>query len=136
MRFLDADIFIRALTGDDPPKAAACERLFRELAAGRAEATTSEAVLAEIVFVLASPRHYGFERAKIARALAPYVSLRGLRVPERPVVARALALYEATRLDFEDCLTVAKFESGMVDAIVSHDRGFDRIAGVVRVEPA
>lgn len=136
MKFLDANIFVRALTGDDPAKAAACERLFRRLAAGADEATTSESVLAEVVYVLASSRHYGFDRREISDSFAPYFAIRNLRIPDRDVHIRALALYGSTpRLDFEDALTAARFEADGIDLLVSYDTGFDEIAGITRVEP-
>jgi predicted nucleic acid-binding protein len=93
-------------------------------------------VLAEVVFVLGSPRQYGIQRHQIAVTLAPYLAIRSLRVPDRAIHADALALYGATPdLDFEDALTVARFRSGQVDSVVSYDRDFDRFADIVRLEP-
>jgi predicted nucleic acid-binding protein len=136
VKFIDTNIFVRVLTGDDPAKAAACQRLFRALESGAEEAMTSESVMAEVVYVLASPRHYRFDRTEIAEALSPYFRIRGLRIPDRSTLGRALSLYGATSgLDFEDAITAVRFGTRGIDAIVSYDRGFDRLPGVVRIEP-
>ncbi len=56
MVFIDTNIFIRFLTKDDPVKAAACYRLFEQAQRQEIELVTSEAVIAEVVFVLSSKR--------------------------------------------------------------------------------
>jgi predicted nucleic acid-binding protein len=47
--FADANIFIRALTGDDPKKAEACSDLLRRVDLGEVEITTCEAIITEVV---------------------------------------------------------------------------------------
>jgi predicted nucleic acid-binding protein len=59
MRFVDSNIFLRALTGDDPVMAPACEDLFRRVDRGEEEVSTCEAVITEIVDVLSSRATYG-----------------------------------------------------------------------------
>ena len=51
MRFVDTNIFIRYLTGDDERKAQACYELFQRVKAGEERVTTCEAVLTEVVHV-------------------------------------------------------------------------------------
>ncbi|OQX18717.1 MAG: hypothetical protein BWK76_06625 [Desulfobulbaceae bacterium A2] len=47
--FLDANVFLRYLTSDDPVKADRVERLLASAAAGQARLVTTELVIAEVV---------------------------------------------------------------------------------------
>jgi len=137
VRFIDANIFIRLITRDDPSKASACLQLFQRLRQGREEATTSEAVIAEIVYVLVSTRQpYRLARTDIRARLMPLLRVRGLRLPERGALIRALEVFELyDDLDFEDALTVARMEGVGIEELQSYDRGFDVVSGIRRVEP-
>lgn len=68
MRFVDANVFIRHLTGDDPRKAQACLALFQQAQRNEVRLTTSETVIAEVVYVLSSKNLYNVTRRDI-RAL-------------------------------------------------------------------
>jgi predicted nucleic acid-binding protein len=136
VRFIDTNVVIRVLTGDDTAKAEAAQQLLERLEDGTEEAFTSEAVVAEIFFVLTSPRQYGMGRADAAARVRPILAARGLYLDAKLVVQRAVAVYEAhSQLDFEDALSVAHMESRGIDQIVSYDRGFDSVEGVARIEP-
>jgi uncharacterized protein len=67
--FVDANIFLRYLTRDDTVKAHQSGELFRRAEQGEFALLTSEAIVAEIVFVLSSGTLYGRSRTDIARAL-------------------------------------------------------------------
>ena len=56
MKFVDTNIFIRYLTRDDESKAQACYKLFQQVREGDEELFTTETVIAEIAYVLSSPR--------------------------------------------------------------------------------
>lgn len=136
MRFLHTNTFVRYLTGDDPAKARACLRLFQALRRSQETATTSESVVAEITYVLSSPRLYHLSHEEIAARLRPLLALSGLKLPHKRSFMRALDLYGANAaLDFEDAMNVAHMERLGLDELVSYDRDFDGIPGVRRVEP-
>ena len=136
MRFIDTNVFIRYLTGDDPVKEGASRLLMERLAAGEEEALTSESVVAENIYVLTSRSHYGLTREDAVARLLPAVQARGLRLPDKAVVLRAFDIYATYPfLDFEDALSVAHMASRDVREIVSHDLGFDHVSEVTRVEP-
>jgi len=134
-RFLDTNIFLRYLTRDDPEKAERCFDLFQRVKAGTEAVTTSESVIAEVVFVLSSPKVYNVSRERVRSLLVPILTLKGLRLPNRGLYLRALDLYADHEIDFEDALSVAHLERRQLTAILSYDRGFDRIEGVRREEP-
>ncbi len=135
MRFIDANIFLRHLTCDDPEKAEACFALFQRAERNEVALTTSEAVIAEVVHVLASRRLYNLPREEIRALLYPLLSIRGLKLPRRRTFLRALDLYAGSTLDYEDALAVAWMERQRIREIYSYDGRFDRAPGIKRLEP-
>lgn len=135
MPFIDTNIILRYLTGDDPQKAQACRELFQRAQANEITLTTTEAVITEVVYVLASKKWYNLERGDIRSRLYPIISLKGLKLPFRTMYLRALDLYATYPLDFEDALIIAQMERQKVTELYSYDQGFDRIQQITRVEP-
>ena len=135
MQYVDANVFLRYLTRDDPEKAQACLALFRQAERGEVTLFTTETIIAEIIYVLSSPRLYNLSRQDVRNRLTPLLTLPGLRLPKRSVALRALELYESHNVDFEDALAVAHMEQMGIDEIISYDRDFDGFPQVIRVEP-
>lgn len=138
MTFLDTNIFLRFLTRDDVTKAAACRHLFQRLDRGEETATTSESVIAEVVYVLSarSGVGYGLTPAEAAGRLKPLINVTGLKLPNKRWFSRALDLYAAQPfLDFEDALSLAHMERQGIRIMASYDRDFDKIPDIERKEP-
>jgi len=135
MDFLDTNVILRYLTKDDPAKAQRCFELFQRVKRREIQLTTSEAVMAEVVYVLASRSHYNQPRENIRTLLLPIVSLPGLKTPHRRAFLRALDLYANTTLDLEDALSIAHMERMKLTTILSYDEDFDRVKGIQRREP-
>ena len=135
MHFIDANVFIRHLTRDDPEKAQACLELFRQAQEKEITLITSESVIAEVVYVLSSKRLYNLPRDEIKQLLYPLLSLPGLKLTHRKTFLHALDLYAIYPLDFEDALTVAQMKRQEISEIYSYDRHFDQVAGITRLEP-
>lgn len=133
--FLDTNIFLRYLTQDNQEQSARAYRLLRQVEAGTVIATTSEAIIAEIVHVLSSKALYNVPRPEIRERVGDIIQLKGLKLPAKATYLRALDLYATTALDFVDCLSVAQMERGKITVILSFDRDFDRISTVTRQEP-
>jgi predicted nucleic acid-binding protein len=133
--FVDADVIIRLLTGDDLTKQAAARTLFDRIEAGDAAVATPVTTLADVVYVLVSRSLYGLPRAEVGQLVSGLVRLPNFRVANRREVLRALDLFAATNLDFGDAFIVASMESAGSQAVFSYDRDFDRIPGIVRQEP-
>lgn len=134
-QFLDTNIFLRYLTRDDDQNHQACLELFQQAEQNQVSLVTSEAVIAEVVYVLGSPKHYQLPRPRIQIVLTRLLILSGLKVPQRQVCLRALDLYAKHSLDFEDCLSLAHMEQQSLTQLYSYDLGFDLIAGIQRLEP-
>jgi len=135
MQFIDANIFIRFFTKDDPIKAQSCFNLFKKAKQNKIAITTSEAIIAEVVYVLSSKNLYNKSSSEIRSLLYPIISLPGLKLSNRKKYLRALDIYALYSIDFEDAMAIAYMESKKVMQIYSYDKHFDRIKGIERLEP-
>jgi predicted nucleic acid-binding protein len=133
--FVDTNVFIRLLMRDDLAKAEQCRSLFAKAKEGEIELHTSEAILAEIVYVLKSPVNYKLDRAQVAALLRPLVELEELKIAHKGTILRALDYYESNNLDFEDCLAIAHALRANDGRIYSYDRDLDKVKDLTRLEP-
>ncbi len=141
MIFLDANVFLRYLVGPqtrfDAATHAAATALFRAVKRGQQEVTTSEAVLAEVAFILNSKRQYNQSPGVVVEYLKPILDLPYLRLPQgqRQRYQRALDLWaEIPRLGFVDALTAVTVE-GTDIALATFDSDFDGLPGIARWLP-
>jgi predicted nucleic acid-binding protein len=139
VRFADANIFLRYLvdpvTPVDGRRFTACKALFGRVQLGEEEISTSEAILAEVFFVLTSPRQYGLSVVDAAERLEPILAMRGLRIPNKRICRRALSLLGSfPNLGFEDALTAANLLQSKLH-LLSYDSDVDRVPGITRIEP-
>lgn len=133
-RFVDANVFIRYLTNDDPAKAASVERLLDQAANGEVKLVTTEMVLAEIVWVLES--YYGRTREQIAALVNGVLATPELTVLNGQLIGEAVGLYENGRMDFIDAYLLARMAEQGIDEIYSYDKKhLSKIPGVRRLEP-
>lgn len=136
MKFIDTNVFVRYLTGDDSAKSEACYRLFQRVQTGEESVTTAEVIIAEVAYVLSSPALHHLANDEIAARLSPILSLRNFQLRYKRTYLRALDIYSNyPTLDFEDALAVAHMERQRISEIVTYDRDFDRVPGVKRTEP-
>ena len=133
--FLDTDVVIRFVTGDNPEKQARAARLFEKVESGNLRVVMPLTVVADAVYVLNSARLYNRPRSEVANALTLWVKSRNVRVSNRRTVLRALELFGTMNLDFGDCVIIASMEKARSDTVYSFDEDFDRIKGITRIEP-
>lgn len=133
--FIDTDVIIRFLTGDDLKKQAASAALFEQIEQGIAVAAAPDTVIADAVYVLSSPRLYHLARRDVQELLSVLVHLPSFQVQNRLAVLRALELYGSTKLDFGDALIIASMEQQHSHILYSYDADFDRFDGITRQEP-
>ncbi len=144
MTFVDANSFLRTVVGPEPETQAmhdAAAALFRAVARGEEEITTSEAILAEVAFILTSKRQYGLPPAEVAARLGSIIELPGMLLPRgrKRLYLRALDLWaERPALGFGDALTVATIEeTGLrLATFDTHFNGFPSINRYVPSEPS
>jgi len=133
--FIDTDVIIRFLTGDDSEKQAAATALFEQVEQGLLTIQAPDTVIADAVYVLSSHRLYHLARSDVQQMLAALVRLPQFHVQNRLSVLQALDLYASTRLDFGDALIIASMQQQGSQVLYSYDTDFDRIEGITRREP-
>lgn len=132
--FLDANIFIRYLTNDDPAKADRVESLLESAAAGKERLITTELVIAEVVWVLES--FYKLDSLAIGPMVKAILATPGLEVINGALVEKAVERYMAQNIDFIDGYIVAVMERYHVSEIFSYDKKhLTRIKTILRKEP-
>jgi len=130
--FLDANIFLRFLTGDDRRKAEACRRLVQRAVDGKLNLTTHPLILAEVVWVLES--YYKLPRGEITKKLQMIMNTPNLTVADAHAFAQAVELYSDSKIDLADCFAAAVATQEDC-TLVSYDRDFDKLEGIQRAKP-
>ena len=133
--FVDTDVLIRLLTGDDPKKQAEAAALFEAIEAGETTVAAPDTVVADAVYVLSSPRLYHKSRSEVSAMLSALLRLPCFRVESRHVILTALDLYTSTSLHFGDAMIVASMQQLGSETVYSYDTGFDQVSGITRLSP-
>ena len=108
--FVDTDVLIRVITGDDPVKQAAGIALFRRVEAGDLILQAPDTVIADAAFVLTSKRLYGISKNETYEHLAAFVRIPNFVVDNRRLVLRALEIFAESNIDFGDAMIAAAFQ--------------------------
>jgi predicted nucleic acid-binding protein len=139
MIFLDANFFLRALTRsplrDVQQMNLIASDLIRRAEIGEVELTTSDAVIAEVAFVLTSKAHYNLNVPDAAGRLATVLRLRGMRLRDKRVILSALDLWAShPKLGFVDALAASYARHTNVE-LATFDTDFDRFPDITRWQP-
>jgi predicted nucleic-acid-binding protein len=135
MRLLDANVVLRYLVDEDSEQSRRSYEFLQKVATGEEQVFLPECVVSEIVYVLESPKLYRLSRSDVAQRLATILQLEGVRMPQREAYLNALHIYQGTKADLEDCVSVALMRQFGIDEIVSFDRHFDQFPEIRRIEP-
>jgi predicted nucleic acid-binding protein len=74
-------------------------------------------------------------RQRIKELILSIISLRGLHLPGKNVYYHAFDLYITNNISFADAYNTAYMLSEKVSNIYTWDTDFDKIDGIVRLEP-
>lgn len=121
MIFVDTNVFIRAITKDNPKMAVKAIDFFQKLSNKQLEGYVSDSVIAEIIYVLTS-HIYQVQRKEVAAMILPLVSLENMQTANKTCLIESLKKYSSSNLDFVDCLALAYREAGIVEEIFSFDK--------------
>ena len=104
--WVDANVLVRLLTNQPAALARKAQVLMRRAADGELLLLIPVVVLAEVVWVLRSPR-YGYKPARIASELQELVTADGVSMEGGDDVLEALALMTDHNVDFADAYLAA-----------------------------
>jgi predicted nucleic acid-binding protein len=136
--FIDANIFIRALvnpaTSHDRDNAQRASEIFRKAGTGEIELTTSDAIVAEVAFILTSPRHYHISRSDAASYITILLSTPGIQFGSHEECLDALSIWtNEPKLSFPDALAAA-YSIRRGHLIATFDGRLSRTPGVKVVD--
>ena len=132
-QYLDANILVRLLTGDQPSQARAAASYINRPKSNRPNLILTPATLSEVVFVLLG-QLYRRSRAEVSDALGAIIDL-PIEIDDRRIVETAVSLYRDHHPGWGDCLLAAYSLERAGGNLLSYDRALSRIPGIVRVEP-
>ena len=131
--FVDTNVFVRYLTGDDEKKASAFEKLLVQAASGKIGLVTSEIVIAELVWVLES--FYKLKPPFISELIRAVLNTEGLKIKGSDLIEKTLVLYESQNIDFIDAHIIAYMRSNQIETLYSYNKGhLSEIDGIRRIE--
>ena len=133
--FVDADVIVRLISGDDPEKQKAAAVLFQRVEQGTLQLTTPVTTWADCLYVLCSPRLYAFSRTEAVARLLTLAQLPHFMVKNRSTLIRALQLFATVNIDFGDALIAASMVQNGSNVVYSYDAHFDRLPGITRKSP-
>ncbi len=133
MPFLDTNVILRHLLGDNETQSPRATAFFQRIEQGAVRVRTSDAVISEVVFTL--ERSYSQPKPFIREVMLTLLSLPGIVVPGKQRIRRVLDIYVERNLPYLDAHHVVLMEQLGLTEILSFDHHFDRIPGISRIEP-
>lgn len=130
MRFVDTNIFLRLFLRDHPQQSKQSAELFKKAKNGKIKLWTTEWVIGEIIWTLAS--YYDKPTEFIIDTIKKIINTEGLEIHSEGLVVEALGLYEKERVDFEDAMNSLLAREEGVTMAYSYDKHFDRIPWLKR----
>lgn len=130
---LDTNVLLRHLLQDLPEHSGRASAFVRRLERGEETAILTDTVLFEAVFLL--EKHYRRSRGEIRDAILGIVNLPTVELDGKQRLPAIFALYVGSSLSYADAYHAVIARALPSAAIVSFDRGFDRVPGLRRIEP-
>ena len=132
-KFVDTNIFLRYLTGDDHPKYERCRGLFKRAVEGEVGLSTSVMVIAELIWTLLS--YYKVPKAEVVDKVSVIIGSENIFIPDKNLLADALVLYAQKNIDFIDAYNAVFMKYHGFREIYSYDEDFEMIEDIKRKEP-
>ncbi len=131
MKLLDTSALLEFFSGDEET-VDRIDALFRELERKKEKLLVTEEVILELVYFL--EKVYGWERDVIGEILQTVMSDSLFKVEARDSLAQAMKIYVKTKLDFLDCLKIAKAKRRKAEGVVALRKSLGR-GGIKVIHP-
>ncbi len=132
--FIDTNIFLRYFIPEDAASHKECKQFLKQVAEGEIRAFTNMLVVSEIYFV--AKTKYKLSKSKCLHMLRGIRAYKGLSLLDSYNYMQALSTFEQYPIKFVDSF-IASFQP-IADgdmAVISYDKDFDKIPGVIRKTP-
>ncbi len=124
---VDANVILRYLLKDNEQLYSKAEEFFEDVFKGRRLVYISDAVLAEVVYVL--EKLYKVNRIEISDVLIELMKVKYIKTTDKDVIMRALYIYSSKKIDFVDCLICAY---GKDYEVISFDKDVSRCVDLLK----
>ena len=132
--FVDTNVFVRYLTGDDEDKADNVAKLLRKAANGSVQLITADIVIAELVWVLSS--FYDQPVSVVADLVRAILNTEGLQIDGSERIEAAIEIFEESRIDFIDAYIIGFMRLKRIASLCSYDKKhLSQFPDIKRVEP-
>lgn len=133
MRTVDANVILRYLTNDVVEQGKQAEELLKRVETGNEDVFLPDIILADIIWILEG--YYKQAREDIREWITAILSLQGLIFSDKDTALNALDIFVDKKTDWSDAFTSSQMLQQEITEIYSFDKHFDRIDGIVRIEP-
>lgn len=131
---LDTNPILRHVLDDHADHSPRAHALFERIEQGVERVRLTDTVVFEAVFTL--ERLYHIPRGEIGATIADLLQLPGIVLPGKRFYRQVFELWiQQQRLSFADCYHAVLVGRLGLAGILSFDRGFDRVTGLMRREP-
>jgi predicted nucleic acid-binding protein len=129
----DTNVFVRALTLDDPAQTEAAHRLLKRIQTGDLTLVVNDVILTELLWVLKSKR-YQLTSHEISERVEALLNTDGILVQPANLSANlteALHLYVSQNIEYTDAYIGCWMKHNGIDTIYTFNaRHFNRIQGI------
>jgi predicted nucleic acid-binding protein len=132
VRFVDTNVFVRYLSGEETNLTQIARDVFDPVNGDDTFFTTNDAVIAEVIYVLTSPKLYRLSRNDVVNRLQAVLQLPTCKLESLAIVSEAMFIWQYhSRLSFVDALCIAN-ASGHDLELVTFDTALAKIANTTR----
>ena len=125
-RYLDSNVILRYLL--DEPQASSIEKILRK----KEKLILLDIVFAEVIWILG--RFYKWKKEKIIVVASGLLKLNNIKANNK-LLLRSLEIYGNQNVKYTDAYIAANMLTKGKGSIYSHDKHFDKISGIGRIEP-
>jgi len=132
VRFVDTNVFVRYLSGEETNLTQIARDVFDPTNGNGSFFTTNDAVIAEVIYMLTSPRLYRLNRNDVVNRLQAVLQLPTRRLDSLPIISEALFIWHHhSKLSFVDAFCIAD-AFGHDHEPVTFDTALAKIANTTR----
>lgn len=134
----DTNIFVRALTRDDPTQTKAAHNLLKRIQTGDLKLVINDVILTELIWVLSSKR-FGLSHSDISSMIQALVNTDGIEVRHADMgenVLESLKLFVDKNIDYTDAYIGSWMKkNGIATIYTFNTKHFNRIEGITVKRP-
>lgn len=134
--FIDANVFIRIITNDDPLKAKRCLEYLKNSIDKGQKLFIASITAAEIIWVLKS--FYKLNAKSIHKKIAELLKTRNLIVltsPNGKTILAATKISSEKNISFVDCYQYLIMKQNGIKNIISYDNDFKKLTDIKIIQP-